>query len=920
MGDNWQGRAKMITLDNATYAQLAPSPQQFGEISIADHWYYSMAAWVRPAVTAPCMTSGDPGYIWSEGTRTGSADPDTATSLYISNGRLAASFRTTGAPVTTVGGTAQTQLTAGEWSFVAMGRDAYQCWVSVNGGPKVVRLLAFPPEHPDTWGLGALFADGPQHVGNFAGDLAYVTGWRSYVLTDADLTALYNSGQPDAAPFKTRPAQPRWLYFCNDEWPHYGFMNFSVQGDAQFTPNSVAIAGAGDRPFDPAIVTRRSGLRAFWSFQEATGEPRVSSDGLTVLYQPSDSGPVERVGDGLFGPFAARFNVDWAAYLQADRADIPYLLFQGNDPFTMVAWLKPHDTRKGFIAGVWDEERRPFAGELLAGRQYAMFKGISISPNSPPPNTVVCHISYDGQGTPPSPFNTDYSAGAQLVVYKPHQCAAVTWDGVSARSYLDGYFLPRPPGPHPSNDIWRNPYTPAHPGLFEGTDANFTVGRNHIAGGMFNDFRGVIYGLAIYDRALSDDELQSLSDGVLACGPQTCNDNNACTIDTCTDGTGSNGAPLATCTHEPVACPGLCDPASGACVDCLADSDCADGEYCNGTEACVGHLCTPGSAPCSNAESCNEALDMCEPLTSPSMIDGVDIPEQLGANALLATQNALPMLGDNLAELDQMFIRSAGTRLYLGITGNVADEGAAVAVLFDVCSGGQNRLQFGLATAAAPLSDMLLDEGFAPDYMLYARARNGHLDVYIYQLGENQEAEERYVGRGTIDSHNPVLAGGANAYGMEAALDNGNTAGVTDVSTNDAGTATRGLEMSIEMADLGLGGHGLVGTMAVLTQSEGRPTNQFLPGVRDQFVPGEDAVDLQAVAGWQFADFSLLAMDANGDGIVNGDDYAMFAACALETSVAAGTPVCRVFDMVRDDRVDLADFAVLQRLITTDAR
>jgi hypothetical protein len=48
------------------------------------------------------------------------------------------------------------------------------------------------------------------------------------------------------------------------------------------------------------------------------------------------------------------------------------------------------------------------------------------------------------------------------------------------------------------------------------------------------------------------------------------------------------------------------------CVDCWTDVNCDDGQWCNGTEACVNHICQPGMPPCGAVcEQCDEETDTC---------------------------------------------------------------------------------------------------------------------------------------------------------------------------------------------------------------------------------------------------------------------------------------------------------------------
>lgn len=142
-----------------------------------------------------------------------------------------------------------------------------------------------------------------------------------------------------------------------------------------------------------------------------------------------------------------------------------------------------------------------------------------------------------------------------------------------------------------------------------------------------------------------------ICDAIAGCGPGTvpCNDVVACTTDSCDE-------VLDTCTNTPVnavcdngvMCDGIetCDPVNG-CVPgtpiagcCLSNVDCdnlnacdgvetcnlvtqqcvagtpvvcGDGLFCNGTETCVGGICTTPVAPCLDpCEQCNEVAGVCD--------------------------------------------------------------------------------------------------------------------------------------------------------------------------------------------------------------------------------------------------------------------------------------------------------------------
>jgi len=92
-------------------------------------------------------------------------------------------------------------------------------------------------------------------------------------------------------------------------------------------------------------------------------------------------------------------------------------------------------------------------------------------------------------------------------------------------------------------------------------------------------------------------------------GQAACSDGDNCTTDAC----GADGQ----CTATAVACPDeFCNPADGACVECLVAADCDDAVFCNGPETCgADNACADGAAPCDPAtEVCREALGECSPI------------------------------------------------------------------------------------------------------------------------------------------------------------------------------------------------------------------------------------------------------------------------------------------------------------------
>ncbi len=299
-------------------------------------------------------------------------------------------------------------------------------------------------------------------------------------------------------------------------------------------------------------------------------------------------------------------------------------------------------------------------------------------------------------------------------------------------------------------------------------------------------------------------------------------------------------------------------------------------------------------------------------------VDGLNVPQGFGAGALVATQNNETGLGDNVSELNQMFVNVEADAIELGLTGNLATDGTGVALFVDSVPGGQNTLStatFPTPPSGIPqLTGLTLEPGFAADYVIFVNAFGGSIFVDQYELDSPGGGTKRYLGSGTVGDLDGFLNGGSNANGMLVAINNGNTDGVTDASAADAATASSGLEYSIPIADIGLTeATGTVDLFAMILRSNGQVSNQLLPGVGGgQPLLGFAPFDLASVPGNQRVTIALSRIqgDWDGDGDVDQDDYTALAQCMTGPGPTALGPGCNAFDFDTDLDVDLADFAM----------
>lgn len=247
-------------------------------------------------------------------------------------------------------------------------------------------------------------------------------------------------------------------------------------------------------------------LVAVWDFKEKEGERRIARGKANFPLQ-EQNGFVYRVDDGPLSGYSALFEDEKYLFLPNAETGALNIYGQGRE-VTVMAWVKWRgDT--GFVGGMWNEYSS--GGK----RQYGLFVNL---PHYNGRDQVCGHISFTGKPTPPFPYSIDYSAGAQKLERDRWHFIAFTYDGTHIRSYLDGEFKERekelidhtkgfegyPDGLVQS----KNPYF--FPQGMGNNGSDFTVGAVLLKSGMGNFFKGQIGGLAVFDRALSEEEIAGM--------------------------------------------------------------------------------------------------------------------------------------------------------------------------------------------------------------------------------------------------------------------------------------------------------------------------------------------------------------------------------------------------------------------------
>lgn len=271
----------------------------------------------------------------------------------------------------------------------------------------------------------------------------------------------------------------------------------------------VVCRGAAQGAAKPVDPRQLSGLITFWNFQEQEGNPRRSI-GPYAYELEERNGPIPRLNAGVWGPYSTRLKP--GQWFRIERKDCPALNLRGpNAQYTILAWIQRlSDGPWQYIAGVWDETR--------GMRQYSMFTSGVLKTNArtmertPVGHRAHAYISSEGGGTLPYLICMTYATGATELEKGRWYFLAATYDQKDLRMYVDGKL---------DSLEDHNPYPYNNKPIFDGgtNGADFTVGQRSIASWKNYpngaqpktvSFDGVLGGLAVYDRALTAQEIAGI--------------------------------------------------------------------------------------------------------------------------------------------------------------------------------------------------------------------------------------------------------------------------------------------------------------------------------------------------------------------------------------------------------------------------
>ena len=285
---------------------------------------------------------------------------------------------------------------------------------------------------------------------------------------------------------------------------------------------------------DASVIEKTPGLVGFWTFGEAAGQKRVSQGTREKHPLREAHGPINRVKGGPFSGYAADLNGH--QYFEIKHAETGDLNISGKKAqvsiFAVVRIVNLEKSRT--IAGIWNEGKGP--NDDTGTRQYALLMNM---PTYGGPRNLVPHISSEGGVTrrrdgSKFPWCADYAATKLEVPEKQWCTLAFSYDSKYIYAYINGVLDRRPfdaikdrrndsyftqEGPD-GKDRGMNPYYHGRgifkydPALYAQTKippSDFTVGARMAVGSMTVEATiGRFGGLAVFNRALSEDEMKKL--------------------------------------------------------------------------------------------------------------------------------------------------------------------------------------------------------------------------------------------------------------------------------------------------------------------------------------------------------------------------------------------------------------------------
>lgn len=257
---------------------------------------------------------------------------------------------------------------------------------------------------------------------------------------------------------------------------------------------------------------------------------------------------------------------------------------------------------------------------------------------------------------------------------------------------------------------------------------------------------------------------------------------------------------------------------------------------------------------------------MAAPVAAQVAVDGT---KDAGYGGALAVQTVQTQFGDNESEMNAGYALIDSGRLYLMLTGNIQNNFNKLDIFIDSKAGGQSVFDSSGNDNSGAMDGLVFDAGFTADYHVIARRGDSggpRFDLDFANLGAQSASGYFDFLTGGGDSGIGSTGTGVNANPIVVGYDGSNVAGVTGgtaaADQTAAAAVTTGLELSIDLADIGYVG-GAINIMVGQNNGDHNYwSNQFLGGLTAPqgnlggdgagAFTGEGAIDFTTLAGNQF--------------------------------------------------------------------
>ena len=235
-----------------------------------------------------------------------------------------------------------------------------------------------------------------------------------------------------------------------------------------------------------------------------------------------------------------------------------------------------------------------------------------------------------------------------------------------------------------------------------------------------------------------------------------------------------------------------------------------------------------------------------------------------GYGAALAVQTNETSFGDNLSELNAGYGQVIGGTLYLTITGQVENNFNKLEIWIDANAAGSTTFTSAGNDGAGAMDGLQFDAAFTPETHIIARNGNfggDRFDFDIANLLTSDVTSQFDLFGGSLTGSGTVAPGPANANPIGIGYDNSNVLGVGGGGNSGvpadpvaAAAVQTGLELAINLADLGYAGGDI--RVAALVNNGGHDfaSNQVLGGlpIPSGHLANLSTVNFDGLAGDQF--------------------------------------------------------------------